>query len=119
MARHYAVLCHGLVGKCITVCVPLLQSCDEGIVQTVVDYRGKPTLSWLKPLAALERQMALRHGDSLCLVAIRILTGRKHQIRAHLLYAWHPVVSDKSYAHDRIVLMTLGPENPVAANTWP
>lgn len=41
----------------------------------------------------------LRRGGDRSLVLARLLTGRRHQIRAHLAHLGHPVVGDKIYAH--------------------
>lgn len=38
-----------------------------------------------------------RVGDSATVVNVRLLTGRKHQIRAHLRHAGHPIAGDDRY----------------------
>ena len=49
---------------------------------------GKPSLSHVEVLA--------ERGDR-AIVAVRIATGRPHQIRIHLAFAGHPLVGDPLY----------------------
>ena len=54
---------------------------------------GRPSVTFLTRLQ--RAQLA----DSACgLLAIRIGTGRRHQIRLHLAHVGHPVVADSQYA---------------------
>jgi 23S rRNA pseudouridine1911/1915/1917 synthase len=50
------------------------------------------------PPAVTEIDVIERAGD-LSLVECRPITGRQHQIRAHLAAIGHPIVGDKLYAH--------------------
>ncbi len=43
----------------------------------------------------------LDHSDHYTLVACKLLTGRKHQIRRHAKLAGHPVVGDRRYGSKR------------------
>jgi len=42
----------------------------------------------------------LQRGAGFSLVQCELLTGRKHQLRAHLAALGHPIVGDKIYAHN-------------------
>ena len=50
-------------------------------------------------LPALTRARVVERHAGCALVACRPLTGRQHQIRAHLAAVGHPIVGDKLYAH--------------------
>jgi len=50
-------------------------------------------------LAALTRVSVERAGEHHALVRCVLITGRQHQIRAHLAHAGFPIVGDKLYAH--------------------
>lgn len=44
----------------------------------------------------------LRIGDNWTLLEVKLITGRSHQIRAHLAFAGHPIIGDYKYG-DRTV----------------
>jgi 23S rRNA pseudouridine1911/1915/1917 synthase len=48
---------------------------------------------------AVTRVRVLERRADVALVRCILITGRQHQIRAHLAYAGHPIVGDKLYAH--------------------
>ena len=50
-------------------------------------------------LPAITRVRVESRGDQLSLVRCTLVTGRQHQIRAHLAHAGFPIVGDKLYAH--------------------
>ncbi|CAE8623966.1 unnamed protein product [Polarella glacialis] len=88
IARDYVVLCHGWVP-------PTRSSIDARTrlkVKTRAGGQGKPARTQLKVLAH-----ATHEADSFSLLAIRIATGRRHQIRSHCSHIGHPTVSDGKY----------------------
>jgi 23S rRNA pseudouridine1911/1915/1917 synthase len=50
--------------------------------------------------SAITRYQVIQRTESATLVAIRLQTGRTHQIRVHLSALGHPIVGDPLYAHD-------------------
>eukprot|EP00435_Cladocopium_sp_Y103_P032476 s51_g8.t1 len=100
--RDYVVLCHGRISTPeLTLREPLYWA--EGThLPTVVRSYGKPATTKIKCLAHGTRQVPGAMGTAaFSLLAVRILTGRRHQIRAHLASAGHPLVADGKYANER------------------
>ncbi len=53
----------------------------------------------LTGLAAMTKVSVERAGATYSLVRCHLITGRQHQIRAHLAHAGFPIVGDKLYGH--------------------
>ena len=56
---------------------------------------------------SLTEYTVLKESKGLSLLEIKLLTGRKHQIRVHLSERGHPVVGDKKYGKTHNVYSTL------------
>jgi 23S rRNA pseudouridine1911/1915/1917 synthase len=54
----------------------------------------------------VEKRFSRAQGD-FTLLRIRLLTGRKHQIRIHLAHIGHPIVGDKLYGGDEDLYLAL------------
>ncbi|CAE7347641.1 Rpusd1 [Symbiodinium pilosum] len=65
-----------------------------------VGSNGKPSFTELVTLAHLERPGAPEERYSL--VALKLHTGRTHQIRVHMQSIGHPLITDAKYAEDRL-----------------
>lgn len=57
-------------------------------------------------LPAVTRVNVIERAGPYALVACELVTGRQHQIRAHLAHAGFPIVGDKLYAHGDDAFMT-------------
>jgi 23S rRNA pseudouridine1911/1915/1917 synthase len=60
----------------------------------------KQAVLWEGGREAVTRYRVVRQGAGLTLLALRPLTGRKHQLRVHLAAIGHPIVGDKTYGPD-------------------
>eukprot|EP00929_Paragymnodinium_shiwhaense_P039430 TRINITY_DN20697_c0_g1_i1.p1 TRINITY_DN20697_c0_g1~~TRINITY_DN20697_c0_g1_i1.p1 ORF type:complete len:727 (-),score=97.37 TRINITY_DN20697_c0_g1_i1:612-2792(-) len=91
LVRDYLVLCHGwLTPRCRDIRSRLFY---QGNSPTFSGRSGRPSHTSLKVLAHVRRC-----GPALSLIAIRIPTGRTHQIRCHVAHLGHPVVCDGRYS---------------------
>ena len=88
LERDYIVLCLGWVPGDGDICFRLRRVGRS----TVVSERGRPALSRVKVLAHLSHL-----GRRLSLLALRIESGRMHQIRSHLAHIGFPVCGDARY----------------------
>ncbi|CAE8624875.1 unnamed protein product, partial [Polarella glacialis] len=92
LVRDYVVLCHGAIPQsCLKIDARIRWSKDSPLPSSVSPL-GKPSITHMKVLAH-----ASKGPDSFSLVAIRIETGRRHQIRVHAAHIGHPVVCDGKY----------------------
>ena len=64
-------------------------------------------------LDALTRVTVLQRHRDCALVSCRPLTGRQHQIRAHLAAVGHAIVGDKLYAHGDAAFVRFCDRGPV------
>jgi 23S rRNA pseudouridine1911/1915/1917 synthase len=55
---------------------------------------------------SVQKRFSRAEGD-FTLVSVRLLTGRKHQIRIHLAHIGHPIVGDKLYGGDEDLYLAL------------
>lgn len=93
LVRDYIVVCHGCIPTSrLEIDTRVYHWRHEGNLPSTVCRKGKPSKTHLKVLAHLYRD-----GEDFSLLAIRIRTGRRHQIRAHTMHIGHPTVCDGKY----------------------
>ncbi len=95
--KEYTTLCHGTLSK------------EEGKIETIMTRspkdRRKQKSSPLydtrvkgKPRLAVSEYQVLKKIGNYTLMKVVPLTGRKHQIRSHMVYLNHPIAGDKLYS---------------------
>jgi len=96
MAREYVGLCRGWPPpqrRDIAAPVSWVGGLGDRRPTVVHSWRGKPSRTWLKALAHAVAPGAVACG----LLALRLATGRRHQIRAHTAHCGLALVGDAKY----------------------
>ncbi|MCH5172354.1 MAG: RluA family pseudouridine synthase [Erysipelotrichales bacterium] len=89
LEKTYLALVVGKLDKSGIINAPLIKDSKSGLVH--VDFQNKFAKT------AISEYEVEQYFKDYTLVNIKILTGRTHQIRAHMKYINHPVVGDGKY----------------------
>lgn len=92
VSKHYLALAHGTTREKFVIDRPLGRD---------VRHRTKISSRTRAPREATSEVRRLERLPGCSLLEIRILTGRTHQIRAHLSEEGHPLVGDREYGAPR------------------
>lgn len=89
--REYRAVCTGILPEQGTIDAPIARA-HESTIERIIDWeRGEKAVTQYK-------RLAVKNGFSLA--AIRLETGRTHQIRVHMKYIGHPLPGDFLYNPD-------------------
>lgn len=96
--KLYLTIVSGRLEKAVRMRARMIKDESKNLVSVVSeDGDGKVMETIARPLAHAEWK-----GRSYTLVEVEILTGRTHQIRAHLAKAGYPVIGDVKYGDRRV-----------------
>jgi len=90
MGREYLAVAHGYV-RAARLETRLVDDRGDGLRGSSRDGAGKRAVTHVRPLVRL---------DLATVCAVRLETGRTHQIRIHLAECGHPVVGERVYIRD-------------------
>ena len=95
ISKFYLCLCHGIPKKReATLCGYLKKNAADNLVTV-----KETAFAGAKEIVTKYRVLEARGGDALC--EVELVTGRTHQIRAHMAHIGHPLVGDGKYGVNR------------------
>ncbi|CAE8597908.1 unnamed protein product [Polarella glacialis] len=103
LQRDYITVCHNLSQPSHKVDARVDATSTHSLRSVVRDI-GRPAASYFSCSAHLLCKAL--EGSNLCIVAVRIRTGRRHQIRTHTRYIGHPTAADCWYCPSACILAT-------------
>lgn len=114
LEREYATLCHSLALPSLEINARV-DATSTRVLRSTISDAGRPATSRLLTPAQLLRRSdpGVAEGGRLCVVAVRIRTGRRHQIRAHTRHIGHPTVADCWYCPEACTLRSDEPDSIV------
>ena len=95
ISKFYLCLCHGIPKKREATLYGYLKKNAADNLVTVKD----TAFAGAKEIVTKYRVLEARGGDALC--EVELVTGRTHQIRAHMAHIGHPLVGDGKYGVNR------------------
>lgn len=105
IGKKYAVFLRGNLPDCVTVAQPLSDDRNSLVgIKTccaVQRPRAKKAVTVFRALTHSQNP----NFEPCTLAEAELLTGRKHQIRAHALWLGHQVVADKLYGDDETIYL--------------
>ncbi len=95
VVKKYLALVHGIFNKKSDILTAFLTKRPSGNIVDVTDIETEGSRK------IITKYNVLREGKELSLLEIELVTGRTHQIRAHMAHVGHPVVGDCKYGYSR------------------
>lgn len=100
IAREYNVLSYGLMESSCSIEEPMFHRKSEGPTVARVSDVGKAANTYLRAAAHARHSWVELRELRFSVIAIRIGTGRRHQIRTHISHFGHATVLDAKYTPD-------------------
>lgn len=110
LRREYVVVCSGLAPTSLEEVAVRVDMAPEPTQRRSVSDSGKPSQTWVRVQAHVGADLIdsdIDHDRRACVTAIRILTGRRHQIRVHMRHAGHPTLADARYTCRELFMLPL------------
>ncbi len=95
LKKIYLCVVHGILKKKKATMTDYLEKNEK---QNRVYISSKPTPN---SKTIKTKYKVLKEADNMSLVEVELLTGRTHQIRAHMAYIGHPLVGDGKYGTNK------------------
>ena len=95
LGKYYYAVCYGVIEKGLSLKGYLYKDSKENralITEEKVKDEAVPVLTDVEPVSMIKVKNVF-----LTLVKVHLITGKPHQIRAHMMYAGHPVMGDQKY----------------------
>ena len=100
--KFYLSICHGIIEKPLDLHGYMEKTELNGKIRTCItetnNHKNKAIHTQVVPQKYGEYE-----GKKYTLAEVRLLTGRMHQIRAHLSYIGHPIAGDSKYGGAEII----------------
>lgn len=103
VSKTYLALLEGRLAGCATVAQPLADDKKSLVAIKTCCAVQKPSAK--KAITVFTPLSYSKTGGDYTLAEVKILTGRKHQIRVHAQWLGHCVVADKLYGHDETLYL--------------
>lgn len=104
--REYLAITEGTLDDSGTIDAPIARACDSAIERCVDFVHGERAVTHYKSLLHFFAEIpAQEENKPLTLAAVRLETGRTHQIRVHMKHIGHPLIGDFLYHPSSTVLM--------------
>jgi 23S rRNA pseudouridine955/2504/2580 synthase len=102
--KYYIAAVHGRIDENMILSGKHLKNTVTNTAVISDETGGSEILTEIEPM---------RGGDRYTVLRIKLITGKTHQIRAHMQSIGHPVIGDRKYGGDRQYVFP-GKENPVS-----